>query len=249
MSSRPTGADFRGTFVAPERETHFELESAPRSEEILMEGDESEIVPQPSPTQKSRVRYVLNNRAHAWQTEIALFEDGWLSIRHHSRHKSGKAQLINLRFVDPQPSGQRYTARKSMRFAIGFLAASVVSSALAYLGILTNITIVAAVCAIVCAAVSFGVFVHRTQERFVFHTKNGRAPVIMLFATLGSFRACRRLIPRISAAIKEAQSSVSAVKDRALREEMREHYRLAETGVLSREVCTHSTKKILAQFD
>jgi len=249
MSSNPSGDRSRASTALPADELGFQLEAGIEAEEILIATDEPDFHTPPSLSQQSRLRIELHNRAHARYTEVTLFEGDWLSIRHHSRSKAGHAQLINLKFVDPTPNVQKYLAKKSLGLAAGFATLGIVNSLLALFSIWQNVTIVTAACAFVGMLVAFAVFMYRTQERFVFHTRNGRAPVILLLATLGSFRKCRRFIPQLSDAINDAQAHEKKIKEQLLREEMREHYRLTETGVLSKDVCSTSTQKILDQFD
>jgi hypothetical protein len=122
-------------------------------------------------------------------------------------------------------------------------------STLAYFSVATDIMIAAAASSFLLAGSAFAIYVYRSQEQTVFRTRTGRAPVISLVATLGCFRRCREVVPQLSDAIVAAQDSNSTERQGRLRDEMREHYRLTESGALSREVCAISTQNILAQFD
>ena len=72
--------------------------------------------------------------------------------------------------------------------------------------------------------------------------------VLTLIGTVDSFKRCRSIAPRIVRAIEEAQAK--NVRDRSdyLRQEMREHYRLREFGVIDHDDCSEATRRILAQF-
>lgn len=219
------------------------------TENILIEGDDPVVEADIARTNKAQQRFEINNLTHARQTELILFEGGWLSIRHHSRTKAGEAQLINLRFVDPEPSISRYVARKTLLVVASLASIGTLCSTLAYFSVATDIMIAAAASSLLLAGAAFAIYVYRSQEQTVFRTRTGRAPVISLVATLGCLRRCREVVPKLTDAIKAAQDSNSTERQGRLRDEMREHYRLTESGALSREACAISTQNILAQFD
>jgi hypothetical protein len=249
MSNDFSGTYFRRAAANAALDTELVDATNLRSEEIFIEADESESEAPPSGRNAPQLRFLLSNRAHAQLTEITLFERGWLSVRHHRRGAPGMAQMINLRFVDPQPALARRTASKALQLFLGLLGLTIVSATLAFVSVLTSVTAIIAAVAAIATVLTFGVYVFRTQERAVFCTTHGRAPVIRLLATLGCFRVYRELIPRLGTAIQSAHKLNRVDKNAQLREEMREHYRLKEAGVISADLCTVSTKKLLNEFD
>lgn len=210
------------------------------------EGEERSEVFQPHIV---RERFELNNRGRGIHTELTLFDEGFLSVREQRRGDLGTARLINLRFLDPVPSHSRLVALKTLYAGIGLAAAGAVCGALAAFSILTAFSLPAGVGLATAAAVTFMLFVYRTQEESIFYTTNGRAQVLTLLGTLGCLHACRGLVPELKSAIGQARETNHVDKTRYLREEMREHYRLRDDGILSHHACAVSTQKILAKFD
>jgi hypothetical protein len=67
-------------------------------------------------------------------------------------------------------------------------------------------------------------------------------------ANPGCLGACRRLVPKVTAAIRQAHALTGPGKPDRLRQEMREHYRLREVGVITSDACETGTRRILARF-
>ena len=58
----------------------------------------------------------------------------------------------------------------------------------------------------------------------------------------------RRLVDDVSLAIAESKQGIVLNDTSYLRAEMKAHYKLAETGVISREACSDGTAQILSKF-
>ena len=217
------------------------------AEHILLEGDALDGDAEASHERKAQQHFHVVNRAHALQTEMILFEGGWLSVRQHRRNKPGEARMINLRYVDPRPSISRYFAKRTLMLAAGLGLAGVLAAILAWFSISIVVTIPAMILLFTGAAIAFAMCTYRTRKDVVFYTRSGRAAVIELMATLGSFRSLRKTLPQLIAAIEKTPEPETDPKKR-LRSEMREHYRLRECGILSGEQCSASTQRILRHF-
>lgn len=217
------------------------------SEHILLEGDELDITEDIAATRAPQQHFHVTNRSHANQTEMILFEGGWLSLRHHRRNKPGVARMINLRFVDPKPTITRHFAKRTLLASLILGAAGAIAAALAWYSVAVIVSVPASILLFTASAVFFVTCAYRTRKDVVFFTRTGQAPVIELMATLGSFRALRQIVPKLVAAI-EISSIPDEDRQKQLRLEMREHYRLREGGVLTQSECTDSTQRILRQF-
>jgi hypothetical protein len=216
------------------------------AEHILLEGDELEEFDAAKSGQPQQHFHIVN-RSHANQTEMILFEGGWLSLRQHKRNKPGEAKLINLRYLDPRPAVSRHFAKRTLGLSAAFFVAALISAVLAYLDLLLVVTMPATILLFTASAVTFAMCAYRTRKHVVFFTRHGRAPVIELMATLGSFRTLRRIEPLLADEITHAAGAHPG-DQKHLRSEMREHYRLREAGVLSQVVCADSTQRILGHF-
>ena len=70
-----------------------------------------------------------------------------------------------------------------------------------------------------------------------------------LTASFGCKRRTRSIVKEISDAIRDARQDHTANDIDYLRAEMKAHYKLAETGVISRKACSHGTALILSKFN
>ena len=213
-----------------------------------MEGEDVDAGPEIARNSEPQQHFHIVNRSHALQTEMILFQGGWLSLRQHSRNKPGEARMINLGYVDPEPTVTRFFAKRLLLLSGALAAAAILCATLAFWSILVMVTLPAAILLLTGAGVAFIMCAYRTRKDVTFHTRYGRAPVIALMATLGSFRTMRSVTPQLIEAIEKARIEEPDSKKR-YRNEMREHYRLRECGVIDEVVCTHSTQRILHLFE
>ena len=218
------------------------------AEHILLEGDDFEVGFDASQSREPQQHFHILNRSHAIQTEMILFEGGWLSLRQHRRNKPGEARMINLRFLDPKPTITRYFAKRTLLASAALGITGAIAATLAFYSTFIVITIPATILLFTASTLAFAACAYRTRKDVVFVTRNGRAPVIELMATLGSFRALRKIIPRLIEAIEKTADD-EGNRQKQLRSEMREHYRLRECGVLSPSECGRSTQRILRHFE
>jgi hypothetical protein len=245
----PSDSFGHGTRNAPpkSRRTAEFLEAA-TAEHILIEGDELETEVAPHPPRVPQQRFLIKNRSHALETELTLFDGGWVSVRQHRRSRPGEAQLIHLQHLDPKPEITRYVARRSMQLTIGLGALGIGSGVLVYFSQLLTVTVPATIALLFASGVAFATCAYRTQKRVTFFTRHGRAPIIALLGTIGSFRDLRRIVPELSSAIEDAAETGPKEPAKRLRSEMREHYRLREAGIITEEMCGVCTQRILNQF-
>lgn len=227
---------------------HRDFLDSARAEHILIEADtdEDEIaLAQPRVPQK---RFVLENRAHALETELTLFEGGWLSVRERRRNKPGEARLLYLRYLDRDPCVSRYVAKRTLYLTLALFAAALTAGGLAGFSVLPTLTVPATAVLLIATGAAFAASVYRTQKRVVYLTLHGRAPVLRLLGTLGSFRALRKIVPELTQAIDESKRPRKRERVDELRGEMREHYRLRESGIIDQQTCSDGTQRILGHF-
>lgn len=249
-NSKPENARHSaGGDQVPKPELSPELIESLRSEHILLEGDLTDDAPKNLALQPQAPlqHFLIINRSHAIETELVIFEGGWLSVRQHRRSKPGVAQLINLKSVDREPEESDYFAKRSLYTTAALVVLGVCAGIMAYTSTLLSITVPAATLFLFGSGVSFAAFAYRTQKRYTFYTSNGRAPVISLLATIGSFKLTRRVVPEIVAAIDECAATDMPLVAR-LRDEMRDHYRMRESGIIDLATCNDATQRILRRF-
>jgi hypothetical protein len=215
-----------------------------QAEHIFIASDEA---PDPrSAAHTVRHRWRLANPLRRELTNVTLFEEGYLEVVEHARGRKGESFRLDLHYLDPIPAISRVIAKRAWWTTAGCTAAALAAFALSSLGPL------AVSCALGAGAVALGAAafaLHRSHEKIEFFTLHGRARVLTLAANFGAIKPLRAFVPELSRAIEEAAEKISGDTSAFLRQEMREHYRLRGDGVLSNEICTESTGRILAQFD
>lgn len=218
------------------------------SEHILLESDDAaaEAVERAG---AARARFELHNRVRRVRTELTLYENGVLGVRVTSARGADAERRFDLRHVDPRPLLARRPAATALRAAVCGAAVAVVLVLLGTQGVAPTATFVAAAAALVIGAACAAVYVYRAEERVRFVTRHGRVPVLTLVASIGCFRACRAVVPRLAAAVNEAVRAAGGDRNARLRAEVREHYRLRDAGVLTPTECIAAVQRILARFE
>jgi hypothetical protein len=180
---------------------------------------------------------------------LKLYEEGFLSVCADRRRGHGDEQLLDLRYLDPRPRISRVVAVRLLYPAIYSAALAVAATAFASFGVLPAVTWPLASAFGAAAATLAWLFGSRTGEHATFRTARGQTEALDLFGPLGSVDMLRRIVPALVVAIREAAEAAEPTDAHTyLREEMREHYRLAQAGVISPAECATGTYRILAQF-
>jgi hypothetical protein len=224
------------------------MTSAMRTEHILITGDEPAPELIVAQARQVRARVVLNDRVRRTRTELRLYDQGYLGVLETRAGTVSPERRYDLRHLDPKPLLTRRIARKSGRATLCLMLLALAAGMLAWASVLPKITIPAAAGATLAAAMAAGLYINRTLERVQLVTRHGRAVAFMLVASCGCRRACRALVPRLVAAIHEAAQLTEGDRTVRLRAEVREHYRLHDAGILTRDDCAVAVQRILARF-
>ena len=195
-------------------------------------------------------RFTLENRIRRLTIELVLFDRGWLSVRECRQKERGKELIVNLRTLDPKPVLSRFYAATTLRIGFYLMSGGALLGWVVYrasspslVGFATSGVMLAS------AGVALWLFARRTREEITFRTLHAQTTMFVLTANLGSFRACRAMVPKLVQAINAARKDSARDKSRQLRDEMREHYRLREIGFLSNDAFSAAAQRILARFD
>jgi hypothetical protein len=204
----------------------------PTTEDILLESDFREVADFRNPrTVHARIEFRSRLRRRVLQLEIIDYY--YLSVRSHSRSILLE-YVLDLRFVD--------TPRRLTHIAWRWITFSLLVIALA-LGIASRINTSATlwwqhdwlpvcVTAIVVWALVTLVAIYRTTETVSLFSTHGAAKLLECRGGLGTFHVLRRFMAKLAAHIRLASAARRRTKAEHLRDEMREHLRLKEIGVL-----------------
>jgi hypothetical protein len=204
-----------------------------RSVEARDVGDEVEIV----------------DKLRGRRTLVRIFDEGWLDLEVERRGKATTHYRIDLHYLDPVPTMRRHHPMRLLKSAGIAAGLTAVCSIPAFFGWLQSWFVPTAIAGAVVTGGLLLVAFYLSHEKIHFKTLHGRADAVRFGAGLGTIRRFRKLVPMLVDAIADAAETVGDETAVYLRAEMREHYRLRSTGVLSDEECAESTGRILGQFD
>jgi len=190
----------------------------------------------------------VRNRVNGTVTELTFYEEGFLKIRETSKKKRSKEHLLELRFLRPEPVKKQRIATRCLWTSLGIgLLALLVSFVLPLTPVAAH-TFSATAMLATFAIVGLMLFIYRSEQTHQFRTASGNAIVLSLTGSFGCIRRMRALAREVKLAIAEVAQDTDIHDVRYLRAEMQAHYKLAETGVITREACSNGTSLILSKF-
>jgi hypothetical protein len=215
------------------------------TEHILLE-TECRQVPQLQEAQRSHARTGLRSRLRRRTLALEIIDYYYLCVRSHSRSRQQEFTL-DLRFVRP-PHLARHVAWRWLAAALVLIAITVATTALLLHfggGRLLGLALGCALAAV--SACTMFVCIYRTTETVTLFSTCGAATMLKFTGGLGTFRGLRPFLARLAAHIQLAAGARRPTKAEHLRDEMREHQRLKEIGVLSTGDYEASKARILGQ--
>jgi hypothetical protein len=220
--------------------------SMPQSEYILLESDEQPTVPHPRASRKRYARVEAPDRIRRRVLRLEIFDYFYLAVSVQRAQSVTAEYVLDLRFVDP-------SVRMSRHIATRWLVATLVLAALAVaIGLRVQGSaapgnwLVACLIASTLAVGAGFVCAYRTTETIAVFSIHGRARLLEYTGTLGLGRALRPFLIKLSAHVRIAIAARRRSKALHLRDEMREHARLHEAGVLSKPEYEAGKGRILA---
>lgn len=176
----------------------------------------------------------------------AIFNGTYLEVR--TRPKRGDEQWywLNLAFVDPQPVRRPERLRLSASAACALPTAAVVL--LLLLADLPTATVWTRVLplALLALLAGLGLALFAYFDERVYCTRHGRARVLRLVGRGSDRRRLRAFVQRLESATGQGRGRYTdATPGLYLRDEMREHRRLLEHGVLTPEQFERARAEIL----
>ena len=190
----------------------------------------------------------VSNYVNGTVHELTFYGEGYLQVRETRKGRQNRELMLELLYLDAKPNHVKNTARGFLWAALGTGLIALLTSMILPMTALAQYVVPATISVATVATILLLLFVYRTEEVFRFRTASGKAVVLKLSSSFGCIRKMRSIVKEISRAI-EASSSRIRVRDvNYLRAEMKAHYKLAETGVITREACSDGTSLILSKF-
>jgi hypothetical protein len=219
-----------------------------QTEHILLESDDRDI-PGLHTARRTDAHLRFQSALRRRTVELDIIDYYYLSVR----IGRGRAPLIeyvlDLRFAAPSVLRYRHFPWKWMTAAtaLGALSAAglwwISVSAVPWWR--SEQGAVAAALLVSTAGATL-VSAYRMTETFCLLSVHGRANLLELTGGVGTFRSVRSFTRKLEAHIDIARAARRSSRGQHLRDEMREHFRLHEAGVLSSEAYDESKKRILA---
>lgn len=217
------------------------------AEHICLQSDEV-VVPRRRRGLTIGPTLTVTNRLRGCESEFAVLEGHQLGIRLRRPRRDERRYVVDLRFVDAEPIVRRHVAWRFWQlFAalailaalVGWLAAS--RSAPPWLG---NAWLAALALASLAAA-NGCLAAYRTYETVSFVSLHGRTSLAEVTGSLGCRRACSAFAAELGRRIAEARRTIAQPRQQFLRDELREHRRLHEDGVLPADAYEGGKRRIL----
>lgn len=219
----------------------------PKTEHILLESDLRQV-PDLRDARTVHARIEFRSRLRRSLMQLEIIDYYYLSVRSRSRNRL-REYVLDLRFVDA-PRSLRHISWRWITFSLVFIAVT--------LGIASRIGPSAtaswqrhwlSVCISVIGVWAFAtlVAVYRTTEKVSLLSTHGAARLLECTGGLGTFRVFRSFMAKLAAHIRLAAGARRRTKTEHLRDEMREHLRLKEIGVLSAGEYEKAKVRILDQ--
>jgi hypothetical protein len=226
---------------------HSSVAPMPTTEHILLESD-SRPVPDLRDARRVHARIEFRSRLRRRVLKLEIIDYYYLSIRSHSRSIMLE-YVLDLRFVD--------SPRRLRHISWRWIACSAVLTALALAFALRIGPSAAAwrpydwlpACVGAMGVWAFVtlVGVYRTTETVSLFSTYGAARLLECTGGLGTFRDFQSFMSKLVAHIQLASGARRRSKGEHLRDEMREHLRLKEIGVLSAREYETAKARILGQ--
>jgi hypothetical protein len=204
------------------------------TEHILLESDFREV-PDLQDARTVHARIEFRSRLRRRVLHLEIFDYYYLAVRSHSRSILLE-YVLDLRFVD-EPRRFRHIAWRWITFSLLLITLATVLASRIH----SSATLwwphhwLGPVCITIMVVWPFAmlVSVHRTTETVILFSTHGGARQLECTGGLGTFRVLRPFMAKLAAHIRLASTARRRTKAEHLRDEMREHLRLKEIGVLT----------------
>ena len=220
-----------------------------RAEHIHIEAEPGTVAaPAPSRRRKVRSTYVLKSRLRGCETEVSILEDHFAAVRTVRPDAQERKYEVDLRFANPKPLLVRTISWfwLSLAACMVLLAAGGLLATWTDAGRWSSPIFLAALVLLLASAGATILFLRRTVESLEFVSMHGGATLISAVGGIGSARTGKRFFVELIKSINAAKAERPQERPQFLRDEMREHHRLRELGVISEEQYEQSKARILA---
>lgn len=220
-----------------------------RGEHIHIEAEPGTVAaPTADRRRKVRSSYALKSRLRGCETEVSILEDHFVTVRTVRPDAQPRKYEFDLRFANPKP----VCVRSISWFWLMLAASMVLLGAGALLGTWTDPgrwsspVFLTALVTLLASGGAIAMFLRRTVESLEFVSMHGGVTLVSVLGGIGSARAGKKFFVQLIKSINAAKAMRPQERPQLLRDEMREHHRLRELGVLTEQQYEQSKSRILA---
>ena len=220
-----------------------------RGEHIHIEAEPGSVAaPTPHRLRKVRTSYVLKSRLRGCETEVSILEDHYVTVRTVRPDAHARKYEFDLRFANPKPLRVRSISWFWLTLASSMiaLAAGGLWATWTDAGRWSNAIFLTALVTLFASGGALIMFLRRTVESLEFISMHGGATLVSVVGGIGSARAGKRFFIDLIKSINAAKAARPQDRPQFLRDEMREHHRLRELGVLTDLQYEQSKARILS---
>jgi len=176
------------------------------------------------------------------RSEFTLFNNHRLSVETQGFMRDARDYTVDIGILDPYP---KRTFKVGWSYLLVFFALCGAACFFALSDLTLNTTLLS-ISLVAFAGVSLILAIYRSHDRIVFYSQHGRTPLVVLFnrspdrVTLDSFTGT--LVEHI----KDAKNHNQGANEK-LNEELKEHRRLMEEGIISSKRYDIAKRRILSQ--
>lgn len=220
-----------------------------RAEHIHIEAEPGVVAAPAAPRRrKVRASYLLKSRLRGCETEVAIHDDHFAAVRTVRPDAAPRKYEVDLRFANPKPLRVRSISWFWLALAasLALLATGGIWASWGDAARGSSPIFLTALVALLAAMGATILFLRRTVESLEFVSMNGGATLISVVGGIGSARAGKRFFIELIRSINAAKAERPQERLQFLRDEMREHHRLRELGVISEQQYEQGKARILA---
>jgi hypothetical protein len=210
--------------------------------------DDALVTPRKRPHRPTRMSYTLASPLRGCATQLGLLDEHFLSVQLTRPDIEPRKYDFDLRFANAKPLIVRHVAWFWLALAISL--AALATGALWMLWPANAAEWVrpvplTAVSALLASIGAVLMFLRRTTESLEFVSVHGGVTLVSVTGAIGSAREGKKFFIELIKSINAAKAARPQPTHQFLRDEMREHHRLRELGVLTEEQYEMSKSRIL----
>jgi hypothetical protein len=199
-------------------------------------------VEQPAEEPEKAAVLEQSNWVRRCRAEFTLYDNQRLLVRTQGLMRRPRDYTVNIGILDPQPKRSFSVCWSHLLIGV---ALTVAAGLVSFTGVVPENALLTLTLS-VCAALSLILAIYRSHDRLVFYSQCGRVPLVVLFNRLPDRETLGTFTEALTQDIRTARAE-SRGSHEMLREELKEHRRLMEEGVISGRRYDIAKRRILGQ--